>query len=75
MVPQEPDFGSKGLGSAYRSLMTFGQADDLVYEFASYNIYAPGRPAQHWMEVCVSRLPMRSLRVGIAHVFQISALL
>jgi hypothetical protein len=32
---KEPDFGSKGLGPAYRSLMTFGQADDLVYEFAT----------------------------------------
>jgi hypothetical protein len=63
-VPQEPDFGSKGLGPAYRSLMTFGQADDLVYEFASYSIDAPGRSPQHWPEVCVSTLLMRSLRVG-----------
>ena len=47
--------------------MTFGQADDLVYEFASYSIDAPGRPVQHWVEVCVSRLLMRSLRVGQAY--------
>ena len=44
--------------------MTFGQADDLVYEFASYSIDAPGRSPQHWPEVCVSTLLMRSLRVG-----------
>jgi hypothetical protein len=25
--------------------MTFGQADDLVYEFATYRIATPGRPA------------------------------
>ena len=64
VVPLGPDLGSKGLGPAYRSLMTFGQADDLVYEFASYSIDAPGRPTQHRVEVCVSRPLMRSLRVG-----------
>jgi len=26
-------------------LMTFGQADDLVYEFATNRIATPGRPA------------------------------
>jgi hypothetical protein len=40
-----PILGSKGLGPAYRSLMTFGQADDLVYEFATYCITTLGRPA------------------------------
>ena len=61
---KQPDFGSKGLGPAYRSLMTFGQADDLDYEFATNSIATPGRPTQHWVEVCLSRLLMRSLRVG-----------
>jgi hypothetical protein len=41
---KDPDFGSKGLGPAYRSLMAFRQADDLVYEFATYTA-SPGRPA------------------------------
>ena|ERR1035441_9151202 len=63
---KQPDFGSKGLGPAYRSLMTFGQADDLDYEFATNSIATPGRPTQHWVEVCLSRLLMRSLRVGFA---------
>ena len=44
--------------------MTFGQADDLVYEFATNRIATPGRPTQRWAEVCLSRLLMRSLRVG-----------
>ena len=60
VVPPGPDFGRKGLGPAYRSLMMFGQADDLVYEFASYSIDAPGHPAQHSVDMCVSRLLMRS---------------
>jgi len=34
---------SVGLGSAYSSLMTFGNADDLVCEFATY-IEIPGPP-------------------------------
>jgi hypothetical protein len=42
---KQPDCRSKGLGPAYRSLMTFGQADDLVYEFATNRIATPGRPA------------------------------
>jgi hypothetical protein len=46
--------------------MTFGQADDLVYEFATNRIATPGRPTQRWAEVCLSRLLMRSLRVGMA---------
>ena len=44
--------------------MTFGQADYLVYEFATNRIATPGRPTQRWAEVCLSRLLMRSLRVG-----------
>ena len=43
---KQPDFGSKGPGPAYRLLMTFGQADDLVYEFATNSIATPGRPTQ-----------------------------
>jgi hypothetical protein len=49
---KEPDFGSKGLGPTYRSLMTFGQADDLVYEFATHTA-SPGRPAERKEEVCI----------------------
>jgi hypothetical protein len=41
LVPLELDLGSKGLGPAYRSLMTFGEADDLVYEFATNRIATP----------------------------------
>jgi hypothetical protein len=43
---KQPDFGSKGPGPAYRLLMTFGNADDLAYEFATYCIATPGRPTQ-----------------------------
>jgi len=42
---KQSDFESVGLGPAYRSLMTFGQADDLVYEFATHSIATQGRPA------------------------------
>src|ERR1017187_111824 len=59
-----------GPGPAYRSLMTFGQADDLVYEFATNRIATPGRPTQRWAEVCLSRLLMRSLRVGFSPVMR-----
>ena len=34
-----------GLGPAYRSLKTFGQADDLVFEFATHSIATPGPPS------------------------------
>ena len=67
----QPDFVSTGLGPAYRSLMTPGQADDLVYEFASYSIDAPRHPAQHWVEVCLPRILMRSLRVGLSREIDI----
>ena len=50
---KQPDFGSKGLGPAYRSLMTFGHADHLVYEFATHSIATPGRLVQHRAEVCI----------------------
>jgi hypothetical protein len=70
-VPQEPDFESMGLGPAYRSLTTFGQADDLVYEFATNRIATPGRPTQHWVEVCLSRFLIRSLRVGQRPEFRV----
>jgi hypothetical protein len=60
---KQPDFGSKGPGPAYRLLMTFGNADDLAYEFATYCIATPGRPTQHSLEVCIETL-IRSLRVG-----------
>jgi hypothetical protein len=53
-----------GPGPEYRSLMTFGQADDLVYEFATNRIATPGSPTQHTGEVCVSRSLISSLRVG-----------
>ena len=59
---KQPDFGSKGPGPAYRLLMTFGNADDLAYEFATYCIATPGRPTQHSLEVCIETL-IRSLRV------------
>src|ERR1019366_4815999 len=42
-----------GPGPAYRLLMTFGQADDLVYEFATNSIATPGRLTQHLVEVCI----------------------
>ena len=58
---KQPDFGSKGPGPAYRLLMTFGNADDLAYEFATYCIATPGRPTQHSLEVCIETL-IRSLR-------------
>jgi hypothetical protein len=45
--------------------MAFSQADDLVYEFATNKSATPGRPTQHRAEVCLSKLLMRSLRVGM----------
>ena len=43
--------------------MTFGQADDLVYEFATYTV-TPGRPAQRKEEVYIETSEC-SLRVGL----------
>jgi hypothetical protein len=43
MVPFSPFIGSMGPGPAYRSLMTLGQADDLVCEFALKS--HPGPPS------------------------------
>ncbi|MDT7817807.1 MAG: hypothetical protein QOJ42_7723 [Acidobacteriaceae bacterium] len=33
---KEPDFGSMGLGACVLAIDDFGNADDLVYEFATY---------------------------------------
>ena len=67
VVPQEPDFGSMGLGPAYRSLMTSAMP---TISFTSLPYTAsPPRVAQlntKWK--CVSRPLTRSLRVGQASV-------
>jgi hypothetical protein len=42
LVPLSPFMGAWGPGPAYRSLMTFGQADDLVCELHSHR--TPGHP-------------------------------
>jgi hypothetical protein len=65
VVPQEPDFGSMGLGPAYRSLMTSAMP---TISFTSLPYTAsPPRAAQlntKWK--CVSRPLTRSLRVGLS---------
>jgi len=54
-----------GSGACVQVIDDVGNADDLVYEFATHCIATPGRPTQYWEEVCVSRSLIRSLRVGL----------
>ena len=38
-----------GSGACVQVIDDVGNADDLVYEFATYCIATPGRPTQHWV--------------------------
>ena len=62
-----------GSGACVQVIDDVGNADDLVYEFATYCIATPGRPTQHLVEVCIEtsdsfltsmRLEFRDLRQG-----------
>lgn len=44
--------------------MTFGQADDLAYEFATNRVANPEPTNSTLGEVCLSRLLVRSIRAG-----------
>jgi hypothetical protein len=46
-------FWEHGSGACVQVIDDVGNADDLVYEFATYCIATPGRPTQHEVEVCI----------------------